>query len=315
MPWSGRRARLGLRVGRGLGGRAVVRGYLYRGSGYVLAAVFIGILASHLGRPFPIALAAPQLPGTAIDQLQGAADTIDVALSKGGSGLTFEAVQRNTLHMKAGGPQIAVRTQDDPTKVVAMVDDFYVNAMVSRGAVTPDSFWMFMRRGPAEGQPADFDRSEPIFSVIQREGVMWRNDGRGWYATDASPGMGMDPVTARQLPQLLRSLPSAEVLPPTLFDGRLLVGIRGTAKPNDYPGVIASDGRDFTDSAIDVTFWLDDDGRLCRLEAHARNLNQTTWDLISEVVVTFAYGGTGDPPDPSPALATEPGPTSVQVPS
>lgn len=288
----------------------MVRERLVSTLGFLGAMLLAGALANRLAPPLAAALAAPQLSGTVTQQLAAAADAVDAAIAKGGTGLTFEVVQRNTLHAKPGGPQIALRAEDDRTKVVALVDDFYVNAMVSRGIVTGDAFWMFMRRGPAEGQAADFERSEPVFSVIERDGALWRNDGDGWYGTDGSPGMGMDPVSARRLPQLLRSLAGAASLEPALFDGRLLVGIRGTTTRDDYPGVVASDGKDFTDATFEVECWLDEGGRLVRLVAHARNLNQTTWDLVAETIVTFGYGATGDPPEPSPTMAPEPLPTS-----
>ena len=290
----------------------MVRERMYQGFGLLLALTLAGVISTQLGPLIPIAVAAANLPGTALDQLNTAAAALDSAMAKDGSGLTFEAVQRNTLHTKPGGPQIPIVDETNRTKVVALVDDAYVNAVVTRGAVTSDAFWMYMRRGPAEGQAADFDRSDPMYSVIERDGKLWRNDGDGWYPiqADESPGMGIDPASARNLPGLLRSLSKADSLQPTLFDGKLLLGIHGSATPDDYPGVVASDGKSFTDATVDITFWLDDSGRLSRLEAHGRNLNQETWDLVSDVVITFGYGATGDPPDPTPTMAPQPLPTS-----
>src|SRR5262249_5599830 len=142
------------------------RGRLYRAFGILLGLAFTLLIASRLGRPIPVVMAAPQLGGTELQQLSTAAAALDTALGKGGSGVTFEAVQRNTLHTKPGGPQIALSDPTDRTKIVAVVDDYYVNAVVTRGAITPNAFWMYMRRGPGEGQAADFDRSDPMYSVI-----------------------------------------------------------------------------------------------------------------------------------------------------
>lgn len=284
---------------------------LYRMAGIAVGILAIGLLANRMAPPLATAWAAPQLPGTVADQLGVAADALDAALRPGGSGLTFEVVQRNTLYAKPGGPRIELRSPDDPTQVVEVVESYYVNAIVTRGAVTPHAFWMDMRRGPAEGQTADFEHSLGLASVIEGDGLLWRNDGAGWYVTDVSPGMGMDPASARLLPQLLRELAAPEPLQDGMFDGRLLAGIGGDTAPNLYPGVLASDARDSTAADVDIECWLDDTGRLVRLVSRARNLNQTTYDLIGETVITFDYGPPGDPPEPDPTMAPEPLPTNA----
>jgi hypothetical protein len=245
------------------------------------------------------------------DQLRSvAATTLDAAMAEGGTGLTFQVFQRNTLHQKPGGPPIELKAENDHSKVVETVDEAYVNAMVSTGAVTDSAFWMQMRRGPAKDEAPDFTGAELRYSVIERDGVLWRDDGEGWYQTDVSPGMGMDPVSARKLPGLLRALQSAASLEPAVVDGRELLGVSGMTTVDDYPGVVASDGKAFTDASFEVRCWFDDAGRLVRLEASARNLNQTTYDLVAETVVSFGYGSTGDPPDPAPTMAPEQLPTS-----
>lgn len=74
----------------------MVRERLLGGLGLLVAVVLAGGLP-RLAPPLA-AYAAISLPGTATDQLGVAADALEAALAKGGSGLTFEVVQRNTLH-------------------------------------------------------------------------------------------------------------------------------------------------------------------------------------------------------------------------
>jgi hypothetical protein len=272
-----------------------------------LGLLVAAVLTLGIWRVIPSPLttyAAPQLSGSATDQLAVAADVLEAAMAKGGSGLTFEVVQRTTLHALPGGPLIGLRDPADPSRVTAEVDDYTVNAIVSRGAVTADAFWMEMRVSPDKDAP-DFASAGFFARVVAADGVIWRDDGDGWYLTDVSPGTGMDPVSARLLPKLLRSAADAAVLPAELRDGRLLPGVRGTAAVADYPGVVASDGKDFTDPAFEIRYWLDEAGRLVRLETAARNRNAVEYDLWATTVVTFGYGATGAPPEPSPTMPPE----------
>lgn len=281
--------------------------------GVVMLAAAIGLIVvirTHNPTPGPHLAGGVPVAFLSADELRNvAASTLDAALAKGGSGLTFQVVQRNTLHTKPGGPPIELKAEDDHSKVVATMDEAYVNSIVSSGAVTDSAFWMQMRRGPAKDEAPDFSGAELRYSVIERDAVLWRDDGDGWYKTDVSPGMGMDPVSARKLPALLRGLQEATSLDATELDSRSVAGVIGVTTVNDYPGVVASDGKAFTDPTFEVRCWFDDAGRLVRLEATARNLNQTTYDLVSETVVTLGYGPTGDPPDPSPTMAPVPPPT------
>jgi hypothetical protein len=240
-----------------------------------------------------------------------AADGLEAAMGAGGAGISFEVVQRNTLYAKEGGPRIEQTAPDDQTKVVAVVDELYLFSVITRGGVTADAFWMEMRG--TQAPIADFSAAEYFARVLEQDGKLWRDDGFGWYLTDESPGVGMDPVTARLLPSLLRSLDKAASIEPIQLDGRLAQGIRGTSVPAAYPGVIAADGAAFTETSFAVDCWFDEQGRLVRLEARAKNLNQTTYDLLSTTVVTFSYGAPGDPPEPTPLMAPEVPPTSEPV--
>jgi hypothetical protein len=276
--------------------------------GLVLLTVAIALIVlARANGPNPLWLRGGG-PGTlTTEQLQaGAATAFEAALAKGGGGITFQVVQRNTLYAKPSGPPIELRSESDQSQVLGTVDAYYVSGIVSTGAITDSAFWMRMRRGPAKDEAPDFAAGELFFSVLERDGVLWRNDGDGWYQTDASPGTGMDPITARKLPGLLRALQAATSLEPTVVDNRLLVGVSGITKVDDYPGVIAADGKDFTDATFEVECWFDDAGRLVQLNARARNLNQTTYDLVSQTVVTFGYGNVGTPPEPTPTMAPQP---------
>lgn len=258
----------------------------------------------------------PSLPGIdpvnvaamAPDQLAAlAADQLDAATAAAGPGYAFEVVQRSTLHAKPDGPKIELRSPDDPRTVTGLVDEFQVGTVLSRGGVTAEAFWMEM--AIARGDEADFSAAELFARVLERDGKLWRDDGRGWYLTDESPGVGMDPVTARALAGALRSLIEIKAAEPESFEGRTLAGVTGSSTPEAYPGVIAADGAGFTEKTFGIECRFDDQGRLVRLEASARNLNQDTYDLIVTTVVTISYGSPGDPPDPTPTMAPEPLPT------
>ena len=236
------------------------------------------------------------------------AEKLDAALAAGGSGIRFEVSQVSTLYAKPDGPRIELRDPADPQKVIGSVDEYQVGTVLSQGGATAEAFWMDM--SIARGEQADFETAELFARVLERDGKLWRDDGRGWYETDESPGVGMDPVTARALAGALRSMAEAKAVEPASFDGRTLAGIAGTSTPEAYPGVIAADGAAFTEKTFGVTCRFDEDGRLVRLEASARNLNQETYDLIVTTVVTISYGSPGDPPDPTPTMAPEVPPTS-----
>lgn len=274
----------------------------------MLLLVVAAIAVARMGAP----ITAGANPVSPTELRAAAADALDTALAPGGRGFGFDVLQRTTLFAKPDGPKIELHTPEDPTTITGVVDEYAVGTILSRGAVTHDAFWMDISVA-GQDQPADFSAAAFFARVLERGGKLWRDDGAGWYVTDESPGVGMDPASARALADLLRSLTDAKALEPTAFDGRLLSGISGTATPDAYPGVIAADGAAFTEKAFALDCWFDPEGRLVRLEAHARNLNQETYDLVADTVVTFSYGAPGDPPDPNPTMAPEALPTSEPV--
>ena len=238
---------------------------------------------------------------------QQAADSLDAALARGGSGIAFEVVQVSTLQAKPDGPRIELHDPADPTKVTGVADEYQIGTVLSRGSATGDAFWMEI--SIARDGKASFDSAELFARVLERDGKLWRDDGRGWYVTDESPGVGMDPATARSLAGALRSMTDVKAAEPLSADGRTLAGIQATTTSEAYPGVIAADGASFTEKAFTIETWYDDQGRLVRFEASARNLNQETYDLIVTTSVTISYGSPGDPPEPNPTMAPEPLPT------
>jgi hypothetical protein len=277
----------------------------------VLLLGVAGVVLVRAGGNLPGGIPGPDALRTA------AADSLEAALASGGSGISFEVAQTSTMYAKEGGPRIEFRDPANPDKVTGVADEYQVGIVLSRGGVTAEAFWVDM--SIALDGTADFSSAAPFARVLERDGLLWRDDGVGWYLTDESPGVGMDPVTARLLPGLLDSLADVVAIEPMLLDGRMAPGIRGTSGRVAFPGVIAADGAAFTEEAFGLEAWFDEEGRLVRLEAKARNLNQDTYDLICTTVVTFTYGAPGDPPDPTPTMAPEVLPTSepgsVEVPS
>jgi hypothetical protein len=266
----------------------------------LLLAVVAGIVA--------VRTAGSPSAAAGSDALRSAgADGLDAALGRGGTGIGFEVIQTSTLYAKTDGPPIELRSPDDAKTVTAIVDQYQVGTVLSRGGATADAFWMEVLI--ARDKP-DFSSAELFARVLERDGKLWRDDGVGWYITDESPGVGMDPATAHALAGALRSLKQAGPLEAAAFDGRTLNGVRGVTTPDAYPGVIAADGAAFTDKSIAMDCWFDGQGRLVRLEARARNLNQEIYDLIVSTVVTISYGNEGGPPDPTPTMAPEILPTS-----
>jgi hypothetical protein len=249
--------------------------------------------------------AALAAPPAAVGALDLAAAKLEASLGSGGTGISFRVVQRNTVFARPDGPKISVVEDADPHKVVATVDEYAVNSMVSVGGVSPAGFWMEIRQGPEPGATPDFEKSPLFWRVSERDGSLWRDDGAGWYPVDVSPGMGMDPITARLLPALVRGLSDLRDLGQVELDGRSLHAFKGRATPELYPGVVASDGKDFTSETFEISVWLDEDDRLVRLQAAPKNLNQKVFDLIADTVVELSYDQPLPPPAPQPTMTPE----------
>lgn len=78
--------------------------------------------------------------------------------------------------------------------------------------------------------------------------------------------------------------------------------LTATAAVKDIPGIVAVDGEPFTALDTPAELAFDDAGRLLGLRIVARNTNETTFDLMIETVMTFAYPAqAASLPEPSPA--------------
>jgi hypothetical protein len=258
--------------------------------GIIIVAAF-GLVAIALGaRPYPASLLS-------------AADSLAAATAPGGPGFRFDVVQRQVQFAKPGGSLIPIVDPIKPKAAARGVDRLYVNSVLARGSVAPGAFWMEMRFGPDETTEANYDLAPTMFQVIARDGALWRNDGFGWFATLASPGVGMDPITAARLPQLLRSVTNVTDEGREVVDGQQLRRYAGVVDIANFPGVVASDGAAFTENPIAVRLWLDSADRLVQIEGRARNLNQTTFDLKIVSTIRITYAAVGPPPEPAPTLA------------
>lgn len=284
------------------------------GNAAVSTAVLVAILvvglqargAVHAATaPIEEAIAAAGAPAgarTATELKGDAATVLEEALAKGGAGVTFEIVQRSTMHAKDGGPQIEVPDPNDRYKSLGLADEYPLGSLIERGAVTPDGFWMEMRTGPAPDAEPDW-QAEYQFGALVRDGKTWRNDGQGWYETDTPPGIGLDPRTAALLPQLLRNATEPADKGTASLDGRSVRQVDATGRVADVPGIVAVDGEAFTELKDPLEFSFDDQGRLVGLRSVARNTNMTDYDLLVETVITFAYPAAAEPlPEPSPLL-------------
>lgn len=251
---------------------------------------------------------AEQLPVTNVGglsagaQLEAAASAIEGRLAPGGTGFSFSVVERSTLYAKSGGPKIEVPDPIDRSKTLAQADEYYLGSVIASGVATPDGFFLQMRDGPATPEAApDFATAPTTLAALVRDGLTWRNDGDGWYATDLPPGIGLDPVTVGLLPRLLRASSGPSVAGAGVIDGVSITTIAATAKVADAPGIMAVDAAGFTVLIGPMTFRVDDAGRLRELRALSRNTRMIDFDLIVETVITFDYPRTVPTlPEPRP---------------
>jgi hypothetical protein len=302
--------------------RRVLSGLLDTARVVVVAAVSVSLLAGALwlrGSTAPRTVPATTLPDqrnvaeggsvTPVARLASAAQVMTSAMGAGGAGFNFFAIQRNTEYAKPLGPKIAVMDPADQRTVIGETDQLFVNAMMSRGFVTSDGYFMEMHLAKADSTATDFATAPKIFAVLQQAGKLWRDDGQGWYPTDESPGMGIDPTSLRLLPAGLTKVNALKTVGTTPLDGIPTTEFSATASIDDYPGAVAADGKTFTEATFPVLVWLDGQNRVVQLVITARNLNQTEYDLVSETTITFDYGPAAALPAPAPTMAPEPLPS------
>jgi len=251
-------------------------------SGLVLALPIVlflalGIRAYHdaTGKNLlPVGLLPPDA------QLDLAATNLEDATRAGGAGFTFTVVSRSTLEAKAGGPLIDIPDPADRRKSLGLTDSYYLGATLAEGSVTPDGYWLQMRRGPdAPDTAPDFEHAPITLAALVADGVTWRNDGTGWYQTDRPPGIGLDPRTIALLPTLLRDATDAKSDGTKVVDGTPAIGVEATGEMAKAPGLLAIDAEAFSVLVAPIEFSLDGAGRLIELHAVLRNTRMTTYDL------------------------------------
>lgn len=248
----------------------------------------------------PLLPAGASLPSDALGILAGAADRLDAATVNGAPGYRFEISQTSTITARPDGPRIEVPDPEDPHKSIGTADEYLFYSLIERGMVTPAGFWSELRVGPQPGDQPDFERAELRRSALVKDGVAWRNDRDGWYQADGLPGIGLDPETAALLPRLLREATEPTITGEAPFDGSSLVMIDAAAKEADIPGLVASNGLDYTRLIRPIEFGFDDQGRLARIHAIALNTTMTDFDLVVDTVIVLRYDDPGALPNPDP---------------
>ena len=236
-----------------------------------------------------------------------AADALDDAVTSG-TGFTFEIVQHSTIVARPGGPLVEIPDPIDRTKTLGEAPTYALGTYLERGFVTKAGFFAEIRRGPDDPTaPPEWDKAPLELAALVRDGVTYRTDGQGWYATSTPPGIGLDPATAALLPTMLRGLAEAtDATAPdpgrALDPGRAVADpfagldparrLDGEAKVADIPGIIAVDLAEATELRGPAELAFDGAGRLVGLRILARNTHLDVHDLLVETIITVGYPAT-----------------------
>ena len=170
-------------------------------------------------RPSSIALTGALADLSPAELTTAAADVLDAATAKGGTGYTFEIVQRSSLNQQPGGALIDIPDPVNRGGSLGKTDHYELATFIERGAVAPGGFWLEIRDGPTKEAKPDFETAAYELGTIVRDGLTYRNDGDGWYETKDPPGIGLDPATAALLPTMLRGATERKDLDTTPTDG------------------------------------------------------------------------------------------------
>lgn len=259
---------------------------------------------------------------TPVELTTAAADVIEGATAPGGRGYTFSVIQSAAMVAREGSEGLEVGDPADPAKVI-LVERHELATYLERGVVSDAGFASEIRRGADDLTKGDgWDDASMELAALVVEGVTYRNDGAGWYETSQPPGIGLDPVSARLLPDMLRNLEGAadaqgregtvDALSERLAELDPVRTLAGTAAVADLPGIIAVDLAEATELIEPVDLAFDADGRLIGLKAVARNIHVEEYDLVISTVITFAYPDqVPELPKPEPAyVAPSPAPDS-----
>jgi hypothetical protein len=243
----------------------------------------------------PSKLSADDLKAAAASQLEAAVGPL-------GTGYAFEIVQTSTITARPGGPQVEIPDPANGRQVIGTADSYPYYTLLEQGIVKPTGFWSEIRSWPVNGGTPNFEKGELRRSALVVDGAAWRNDRDGWYKADVLPGIGLDPESAGLLPRLLRQSDGAVKRADLDLGGSSLLRVDATGHKDDFPGVVAADGVEYTKLVAPIEFGFDELGRLLRIHAVALNTNLDKYDLVVDTVITIRYDWVGNLPQPEPRL-------------
>ena len=232
-----------------------------------------------------------------------AADKIEAATAKGGSGYAFEIVQTSTITARPGGPLIDIPDPNDGRVIIGKANEYPYYTMLEQGVVRPNGFWSELRSWPIGAGKPNWEKAELRRSALVRDGESWRNDRQGWYQAEVVPGVGLDPATAALLPRLLRQSEAPTKLADGVLDGKTVIRIAADGEVRDMPGVVSADGEKETRIDQPIEFSFDGIGRLVQIHVVALNTNlEGDYDLVVDTVIAIRYDDVGSLPAPDPAV-------------
>ena len=268
-----------------------------------LAGAMVLVRAGGSADPYLTAgLINPAVAGLSPAELKSdAADKLQAATGKGGSGYAFEIVQTSTITARPGGPLIDIPDPNNGRIIIGQSDKYPYYTLMEHGVVTPSGFWSELRNWPMGAGEPDWNKADLRRSALVWDGKTWRNDREGWYEAEVLPGIGLDPATAALLPRLLRQSDQPTKLADGSLDGASVLRVAATGTVADMPGVVAADGEKYTRIDGPIEFSFDGVGRLVEIHVVALNLNLTEdYDLVVDTVIRIRYDGVGSLPAPVP---------------
>jgi hypothetical protein len=123
----------------------------------LLAAVALTRASGQVSRPTSLLTPGAALAMTPAELQTTAAEAIERAVATGGTGITFDIVQRSTLHARPDGEPLEIPDPSDPQRTVT-VEQVPAGTYLERGALTHEGFHSEIRRGPDDPAAApDWD--------------------------------------------------------------------------------------------------------------------------------------------------------------
>jgi len=115
-------------------------------------------------------------------------------------------------------------------------------------------------------------------------------------------------VTLTRLPALLKNVSGVGEASRDTIDGIAVRHLTARVDPYFWPGIVAADDPALAEGPLTIDVWIDDGGRLVRLEGATRNRAAVKWTLLIRTTVTFATDVPTTLAEPLPALVGEPRP-------